>query len=83
MPPQVSQNPVGNTVVHTCIHTYPNNNVFYGFSSEKCGTSGILAVSRREQNEVDDFSKSTSRLKSTNRDSSKQDTNTFILKEHI
>ncbi len=36
----------------------------------KCGTSGILPVSRREQNEVDDFSKSTSRLKSTNRDSS-------------
>ncbi len=29
-----------------------------------------FAVSRREQNEVDDFSKSTSRLKSTNRDSS-------------
>ncbi len=36
----------------------------------KCGTSGILPVSRREQNEVDDFSKSTSRLKSMNRDSS-------------
>ncbi len=36
----------------------------------KCGTSGILPVSQREQNEVDDFSKSTSRLKSTNRDSS-------------
>ncbi len=35
------------------------------------GTSGILPVSRREQNEVDDFSKSTSRLKSTNRDSSR------------
>ncbi len=35
----------------------------------KCGTSGILPVSRREQNEVDDFSKSTSRLKSTNRNS--------------
>ncbi len=32
--------------------------------------SGILPVSRRKQNEVDDFSKSTSRLKSTNRDSS-------------
>ncbi len=29
-----------------------------------------FAISRREQNEVDDFSKSTSRLKSTNRDSS-------------
>ncbi len=37
----------------------------------KCATSGILPVSRREQNEVDDFSKSTSLLKSTNRDSSK------------
>ncbi len=36
----------------------------------KCGTSGILPVIRREQNEVDDFSKSTSQLKSTNRDSS-------------
>ncbi len=48
-----------------------SNNVFYGFSSVKCGTSGILPVSWREQNEVDDFSKSTSRLKSTNRDSSK------------
>ncbi len=44
---------------------------FYGFSSVKCGTSRcILPVSRRKQNEVDDFSKSTSRLKSTNRDSS-------------
>ncbi len=31
----------------------------------KCGTSGILPVSRREQNEVDDFSKSTSRLIAT------------------
>ncbi len=49
-----------------------SNNVFYGFSSVKCGTSGILPVSRREQNEVDDFSKSTSRLKSTNRDSSNE-----------
>ncbi len=39
----------------------------------KCGTSGILPVSRREQNELDDFSKSTSRLKSTNRDSSKDE----------
>ncbi len=47
-----------------------SNNVFYGFLSVKCGTSGILPVSRREQNEVDDFSKSTSRLKSMNRDSS-------------
>ncbi len=37
----------------------------------KCGTSGILPVSRREQNEVDDFSKSTSQLKSTNRGSSR------------
>ncbi len=45
--------------------------MFYEFSSVKCGTSGILPVSRREQNEVDDFSKSTSQLKSTNRDSSK------------
>ncbi len=45
--------------------------MFYGFSSVKCGTSGILLVSRHEQNEVDDFSKSTSRLISTNRDSSK------------
>ncbi len=26
-----------------------------------CGTSGILPVSQREQNEVDDFSKSTNR----------------------
>ncbi len=40
----------------------------------KCGTYGILPVSRREQNEVDDFSKSTSRLKSTNRDSSSKHT---------
>ncbi len=32
-------------------------------------TSGILPVSRREQNEVDDLKKSTSRDKSTNRDS--------------
>ncbi len=44
--------------------------MFYVFSSVKCGTSGILPVSPRQQNEVDDFSKSTSRLKSTNRDSS-------------
>ncbi len=36
----------------------------------KCGTSGILPVSRRKQMKSDDFSKSTSRLKSTNRDSS-------------
>ncbi len=50
-----------------------SNNVFYGFSSVKCGTSGILPVSRRQQNEVDDFSKSTSQLKSTNHDSSNSD----------
>ncbi len=31
-----------------------SNNVFYGFSSVKCSSSGILPVSRREQNEVDD-----------------------------
>ncbi len=37
--------------------------MFYGFSSVKCGTSGILPVSRREQNEVDDFSKSTALVK--------------------
>ncbi len=36
-----------------------SNNVFYGFSSVKFATSGILPVSRREQNEVDDFFKST------------------------
>ncbi len=41
-----------------------SNNVFYGFSSVKCG---ILPVSLCEQNEVEDFS--TSRLKSMNRDS--------------
>ncbi len=29
------------------------------FLSVKCATSGILSVSRREQNEVDDFYKST------------------------
>ncbi len=38
-----------------------SNNVFYGFSS----TPGILPVSQHEQKEVDDFFKSTSRLKST------------------
>ncbi len=32
-----------------------SNNVFYGLSSVKCATSGILPVSRRKQNEVDDF----------------------------
>ncbi len=37
----------------------------------KCGTYGICPFSRREQNEVDDFYKSTSRDKSTNRDSPK------------
>ncbi len=40
-----------------------SNNVFYGFSSVKCG---ILPVSLCEQNEVEDFS--TIRLKSMNRD---------------
>ncbi len=42
-----------------------SNNVFYGFSSVKCG---ILPVSLCEQNEVEDFFKSTIRLKSMNRD---------------
>ncbi len=36
-------------------HAALENNVFYGFSSVKCATSGILPVSRHEQNEVDDF----------------------------
>ncbi len=40
-----------------------SNNVFYGFSSVKCG---ILPVSLCEQNEVEDFL--TIRLKSMNRD---------------
>ncbi len=43
--------------------------VFYGFSSLKCAISGILPVSRREQNEVDNFFKSTNRIKLMNRDS--------------
>ncbi len=34
-----------------------SNNVFYGFSSMKCATSGILSVSQRKQNEVDVFFK--------------------------
>ncbi len=38
-----------------------SNNVFYGFSSVKCATSGILPVSRCEQNEIDDFFKLTNR----------------------
>ncbi len=46
-----------------------SNNMFYVFSSVKCATSGIFPVSRREQNEVDDFYKSNSRDKSTNHDS--------------
>ncbi len=45
--------------------------MFYGFSSVKCGTCGILPVSLREQNEVGWFlCRMTSRQKSTNRDSS-------------
>ncbi len=36
----------------------------------KCATSGILPVSRRQHNEVKDFLKSNSLIKSTNRDSS-------------
>ncbi len=46
-----------------------SNNVFYGSSSVKCPTSGILPVSRRKQYEVEDLKKSNSRIKSTNRDS--------------
>ncbi len=46
-----------------------SNNGFNGFSSMKCATSSILPVIRHEQNEVDNFFKSTSRLKSTNGDS--------------
>ncbi len=42
-----------------------------------------FSVSRREQNEVDDFSKSTSRLKSTNRDSSNVDTSGFKIQERL
>ncbi len=56
-------------IYHTALENTLNN-VFYGFSSVKCATSGILPDSRLEQNEVDDFLKLTSRLKSTNRDSS-------------
>ncbi len=37
--------------------------MFYGFSSVKCATSGILPVSRCEQIEVDDLKK----LVATNR----------------
>ncbi len=41
----------------------------------KCATSGILPVSRHEQNEVDDLKKSTSRLKSMNQ---KRSDNPFV-----
>ncbi len=44
----------------SCSLVKQSNNMFYGFSSMKCATSGIFPVNRREQNEVDDFYKSTS-----------------------